>query len=95
MQPSKRSSLKEEIAQEVPTKITSQHFMFPQVCFLWETYEKMKKKNNMFPQVCFLWQTHEKMKTKKNKKKACDTWGCLMAILLILINLLPFSFSFI
>jgi len=44
MQPSKRSSSKEEIAQEVPTKITSQHFMFPQVCFLCETYEKMKKK---------------------------------------------------
>jgi hypothetical protein len=34
MQPSKRSSSKEEITQEVPTKITSQHFMFPQVCFL-------------------------------------------------------------
>jgi hypothetical protein len=69
MQPSK-----EEITQEIPTKITSQHFMFPQVCFLWETHEKMKK---------------------KPKKEACDTWGCLMAILLILINLLPFSFSFI
>jgi len=39
MQPSK-----EEIAQEIPTKITSQHFMFPQVCFLRETHEKMKKK---------------------------------------------------
>jgi hypothetical protein len=71
MQPSKRSSSKEEIRQEIPTKITSQHFMFPQVCFLWETHEKMKK------------------------KEVRDTWGCLMAILLILINLLPFSFSFI
>jgi hypothetical protein len=43
MQPSKRSSSKEEITQEIPTKITSQHFMFPQVCFSWETHEKMKQ----------------------------------------------------
>jgi len=76
MQPSKRSSSKEEITQEIPTKITSQHFMFPQVCFSWETHEKMKQK-------------------KIEKKEGCDTWGCLMAILLILINPLSFSFSFI
>jgi hypothetical protein len=44
MEPSKRSSSKEEITQEIPTKITSQHFMFPQVCFLRETNEKMKNK---------------------------------------------------
>jgi len=75
MQPSKRSSTKEEITQEVPTKITSQHFTFPQVCFLWETHEKIKK--------------------KKQKTEVCDTWGCLMAVQLILINLLPFYFSFI
>jgi len=28
MQPSKRSSSKEDVTQEVPTKITSQHFLF-------------------------------------------------------------------
>jgi len=73
MQPSKRSSSKEDVTQEIPTKITSQHFLFPQVHFLWETSEKWKKQ----------------------KKEVCDTWGCLMAVQLILINLLPFYFSFI
>jgi hypothetical protein len=44
--------------------------------------------------------SHEKHMKRWNKKKnwkkeVCDTWGCLMAILLILINPLSFSFSFI
>jgi hypothetical protein len=52
MPPSKRSSWKEEIRQEIPTKITSQHFMFPQVCFLWETHERMEKKKK---EVCDTW----------------------------------------
>jgi hypothetical protein len=34
MQPSKRSSSKEDVTQEVSAKITSQHFLFLQVHYL-------------------------------------------------------------